>query len=119
MKTCKSGCGNSKMKMSKGGPKVTAIKKMAAGGIMIPLAGNNPMTYSGRQVKNGGQAGLPICKGGLVRRADGKCGTRETPAFKKGGATKNEKLAAVAKPKNKITRADVLTRILKKKKNNG
>jgi hypothetical protein len=30
--------------------------------------------------------------------------------------TKNAKLAAVAPPKNKITRADVLTRILKKKK---
>jgi hypothetical protein len=30
--------------------------------------------------------------------------------------TKSAKLAAVAPPKNKITRADVLTRILKKKK---
>ena len=30
--------------------------------------------------------------------------------------TKNAKLAAVAPPKDKITRADVLTRILKKKK---
>ena len=38
-------------------------------------------------------------------------------SYKKGGATKNTKLAAVAAPKNKITRADVLTRILKKKKN--
>lgn len=38
------------------------------------------------------------------------------PTYKKGGATKNAKLAAVAAPKNKITRADVLTRILKKKK---
>ena len=38
-------------------------------------------------------------------------------SYKKGGATKNTKLAAVATPKNKITRADVLTRILKKKKN--
>ena len=37
-------------------------------------------------------------------------------SYKKGGATKNTKLAAVAAPKNKITRADVLTRILKKKK---
>jgi hypothetical protein len=35
---------------------------------------------------------------------------------KRGGVIKNSKLAAVAKPKNKITRADVLTRILKKKK---
>jgi hypothetical protein len=38
-------------------------------------------------------------------------------SYKKGGTTKNTKLAAVAAPKNKITRADVLTRILKKKKN--
>jgi len=36
--------------------------------------------------------------------------------LKKGGAAKNAKLAAVAPPKNKVTRADVLTRILKKKK---
>jgi len=34
---------------------------------------------------------------------------------KKGGTVKNAKLAAVAHPKNKVTRADVLTRILKKK----
>jgi hypothetical protein len=39
------------------------------------------------------------------------------PTMKKGGMIKNAKLAAVAAPKNKITRADVLTRILKKKKN--
>ena len=36
--------------------------------------------------------------------------------MKSGGATKNAKLAAVAPPRNKVTRADVLTRILKKKK---
>jgi hypothetical protein len=35
--------------------------------------------------------------------------------MKSGGATKNAKLAAVAPPRNKVTRADVLTRILKKK----
>ena len=39
----------------------------------------------------------------------------DTWAYKKGGATKATKLAAVAPPKNKVTRADVLTRILKKK----
>jgi len=39
-----------------------------------------------------------------------------TDTMKKGGATKNAKLAAVAAPKNKVTRADVLTRILKNKK---
>lgn len=41
---------------------------------------------------------------------------RGSVKYKAGGATKNAKLAAVAPPKNKITRADVLTRILKKKK---
>ena len=44
-----------------------------------------------------------------------QCNTRPMQ-MKKGGTTKNAKLAAVAHPKNKITRADVLTRILKKKK---
>jgi hypothetical protein len=45
-----------------------------------------------------------------------KGGKTPVKTMKKGGATKNAKLAAVAHPKNKITRADVLTRILKKKK---
>ena len=80
MKTCKYGCGDA---MKKGGPKVAKIKKMAAGGIMMPLADNNPRVYSGRQVKNGGSASLPVCKGGLVRRSDGSCGSREK--FKSGG----------------------------------
>jgi hypothetical protein len=54
-----------------------------------------------------------------VRRvnSDGETKTRKAiiPVRKTGGAN-NSKLAAVAAPKNKITRADVLTRILKKKK---
>ncbi len=75
-----SGCGG-KM-MSNGGAKVAKIKKMAAGGIMMPLADNNPRVYSGRQVKNGGSASLPVCKGGLVRMPDGSCGSRK---FKSGG----------------------------------
>jgi hypothetical protein len=41
---------------------------------------------------------------------------KQLPKQKKGGSIKNAKLAAVAPPKNKVTRADVLTRILKKKK---
>jgi hypothetical protein len=36
--------------------------------------------------------------------------------YKKGGATKNAKLAALAAPKNKITRADVIAGALKNKK---
>ena len=80
MKTCKSGCGG-KMTMSK----VTPIKKMAAGGAagkMIPLYDNNPRVHSGRSLKNGGSASLPVCKGGDARMPDGSCGKRK---FKSGG----------------------------------
>jgi hypothetical protein len=60
-----------------------------------------------KKMKNGGQTivGMP-----------GYNATTNPITMKKGGTTKNAKLAAVAPPKNKITRADVLTRILKKKK---
>ena len=59
------------------------------------------------KMKTGGQTivGMP-----------GYNATTRPMQMKKGGATKNAKLAAVAPPKNKVTRADVLTRILKKKK---
>ena len=33
----------------------------------------------------------------------------DTYSYKKGGAVKNAKLAAIAAPKNKITRADIIT----------
>ena len=36
------------------------------------------------------------------------------PTAKKGGSVKNAKLAAIAKPKNKITRADIITAVKKK-----
>ena len=56
--------------------------------------------------------------GGMYGIPQENLGTSGQYGFaKKGGALKNTKLAAVAAPKNKITRADVLTRILKKKKN--
>jgi hypothetical protein len=112
-----SGCAG-KMTMSKGGPKVAKIKKMAAGGVsgkMIPLYDNNPRVYSGRTLKNGGSASLPVCRGGDVRRADGSCGKRET-TFKKGG---NVKLAKLAPPTNKVTRADVIAGALKNKRKKG
>lgn len=38
------------------------------------------------------------------------------PTYKKGGSTKNAKLAALAAPKNKITRADVIAGALKNKR---
>ena len=61
----------------------------------------------GQKMKTGGQTivGMP-----------GYNATTRPMQMKKGGTTKNGKLAAVAPPKNKITRADVLARILKKKK---
>ena len=60
-----------------------------------------------QKMKTGGQTivGMP-----------GYNATTRPMQMKAGGATKNAKLAAVAPPKNKITRADVLARILKKKK---
>lgn len=39
------------------------------------------------------------------------------PTMKKGGSVKKAKLAALAAPKNKITRADVIAGALKRKKN--
>lgn len=92
-------------------------KKMAMGGTsgtMPQLEGNNPRTPQGQRLKNGGTASLPVCKGGMVRGANGKC-VMERPSFKKGGATKNAKLAQETKPFNKVTRGDVLKRILQKK----
>lgn len=61
--------------------------------------------------------GQKMQKGGITQDIVGMPGyNARTDTMKKGGATKNAKLAAVAPPKNKITRADVLARILKKKK---
>jgi hypothetical protein len=94
-------------------------KKMAMGGTsgkMPPLEGNNPRTYQGQRLKNGGSASLSICRGGWVRDKNGKCVMERTsPKFKAGGATKNAKLAQETKPFNKVTRGDVLKRILQKK----
>jgi hypothetical protein len=112
-----SGCGG-KM-MSKGGKVSPVKKKMAMGGTsgkVTPLYSNNPRTEQGRILKNGGSASLPICTGGMVRDANGKCVMERTsPKYKAGGATKNAKLAQETKPFNKVTRGDVLKRILQKK----
>lgn len=95
------------------------MKKMQKGGSaeivgMPQQYSNNPRTYSGAMLKSGGTASLPVCRGGMVRMPDGSCGKRPT-TFKKGGATKNAKLAQETKPFNKVTRGDVLKRILQKK----
>ena len=80
MKTCKYGCG----KMKSGGSVIKKVKKMSMGGASTAMAGIPLATGSGQ--------------------TDGKNGM-----MKKGGMVKNAKLAALAAPKNKITRADIIT----------
>jgi hypothetical protein len=95
MKTCKMGCG----KMKAGGP-VKKIRKMKPGG-----EANFGMPFNG----------LPFAPtNGNTDISKNQMGTN--PTMKKGGATKNAKLAAMAAPKNKITRADIITAIKKKAK---
>ena len=82
-------------------------KCMSCGGSMKKMAVGGTTTKRIIKKSTGGMYGIP----------QENLGTSGQYGFaKKGGAVKNTKLAAVAAPKNKITRADVLTRILKKKK---
>lgn len=84
-----------------------SVKKYAAGGSTIvgmPQYGNNPRTYSGRMLKEGGsfapnRAVQSSCKGGMVRDANGKCVMSRS--FKKGGFPDLNK-------DGKITKADIL-----------
>lgn len=67
-------------------------------------------------MKCGGQK---MQKGGVTQKIVGMPGYNATTRpmqMKKGGATKNAKLAALAAPKNKITRADVIAGALKNKR---
>jgi hypothetical protein len=57
------------------------------------------------KMKSGGQTALS--KVGVMNENLGTSG--QYGFAKKGGATKNAKLAAMAAPKNKITRADIIT----------
>ncbi len=89
MKTCKTGCG----KMQAGGS-VKKVKKMQKGGsagiVGMPKYSNNPRTYSGRMLKEGGstesRAVMESCKNGLVRDFDGKCVMERK--MQKGGSLK-------------------------------
>lgn len=91
MKTCKYGCG----KMKSGG-KVATVKKYAAGGSTIvgmPQYPNNPRTYGGRMLKEGGsttsRAVKPGCTGGMVKDENGKCvNERAKIKFQSGGPLK-------------------------------
>jgi len=61
------------------------------------------------KMKAGGQANM-------TKTMPGYNATTQPITMKKGGATKNAKLAAMAPPKNKVTRADIITAVTKKKK---
>ncbi len=74
----------------------------------------------GKMMSKGGKVSpvKKMKKGGITQDIVGMPGYNATlypTSFKKGG-TKNAKLAAVAPPKDKVTRRDVLTKILRKKK---
>lgn len=115
MRKCKSGCGG-KMKLMKAGGSTSL-----AGKITIPLKDNNPLTT--RELKKGGPIKLKAKAGAVVNvgvKANPPVGKRHNlthtgyesvskPQMAKGGATKNAKLAAMAAPTNKITRADIIT----------
>jgi len=103
-------------------------KKYAMGGqTIVGMPGYNATTRP-MQMRNGGAKynnGGPTVPATTPTPGQQRVTTKsQTPSsfnqpvgsYKKGGATKNAKLAAVAPPRNKVTRADVLTRILKKKK---
>ena len=84
MKTCKYGCGK---KATGGVAKVKKVKKMAMGGKVLGPA------------KEPFAAGIPYFTG---------AGQTGPEYMKKGGMVKKAKLAALAAPKDKITRADVI-----------
>jgi hypothetical protein len=92
MKKCMQ-CGGAK-KMQKGGStmKTTVGSATPKGQIYgIPNAGSTGPNRQGIDtMKKGGSTSGAVqtsCKNGLVRMPDGRCGTRETPSFKKGGST--------------------------------
>jgi hypothetical protein len=81
-------CGGAKMKS--GGATIGGSN--ASMGIFgVPNAGpTGPNKQGIDTMKKGGSTSRAVqtsCKNGLVRMPDGRCGTRETPSFKKGGST--------------------------------
>lgn len=122
LKTCKSGCGKIG-KMKDGGISKTKLSDKNEPHQLI-LHGDYQVKKALAKVKaNKGQKGMSVKTkykdGGTIvgmPEYGNNPRTYSGAILKKGGAAKNAKLAAVAPPKNKVTRADVLTRILKKKK---
>lgn len=91
MKKCAK-CGGSMYK--KGGSTMkTTVGSASPKGLIfgIPNAGATGPNMQGMEsMKKGGSTSRAVqtsCKNGLVRMPDGRCGTRETPSFKKGGST--------------------------------
>jgi len=91
----------------KAGGAVKKIKKMQPGGqanaALLSSINRKGVPMSGSTGTNNSQNSLMMKNGGIAK-------------MKKGGAMKNAKLAAMAAPKNKITRADIITAVTKKKK---
>lgn len=114
MKTKCMSCGGSMKKMAKGGmPSKTPIlgppKKPFAAGIPYFIGAGQTGPSS---MKSGGSVSRAVqasCKNGMVRGEDGRCVKARPIQFASGGSTKNAKLAALAAPYNKITRADIIT----------
>jgi len=106
-------CGGSTKKMAKGGmpsrtPILGAPKKPFAAGIPFFTGAGQTGPSS---MKNGGSTSRAVqasCKKGTVRGEDGRCVNARPIQFASGGVVKNAKLAALAAPKNKITRADII-----------
>ena len=109
-------CGGSMSKMKSGGAK----KKYAAGGFAPAQKGGDNTKMGIYGIPNAGNTGPETMKkGGSVKKKhqDGGSamltnttpGEKFNPPMKKGGMVKNAKLAALAAPKNKITRADIIT----------
>jgi hypothetical protein len=85
-------CGGAKMQ--KGGSTMkTTVGSASPKGLIfgIPNAGATGPNMQGMEsMKKGGSKVTAVkhsCPPGTVRMPDGRCGTRETPSFKKGGST--------------------------------
>lgn len=89
------------MQMKKGG-----IKKYQPGGPMTQAPTTPPPAAQSTNKFNTPVGTNTFVKGGGAIKS----------SYKKGGSIKNAKLAALAAPKNKITRADVIAGALKNKR---
>jgi hypothetical protein len=85
-------CGGTKMQKGGSTMKTTVGSATPKGQIYgIPNAGSTGPNMQGMEsMKKGGSKVTAVkhsCPPGTVRMPDGRCGTRETPSFKKGGSS--------------------------------